>query len=95
MVDVEGKAWMLVPYGAGFGLFETDLVRAEVYICRDDPEKVGRLQQAYFGSFHPECFRLHERVAPAFRAELHLAHACRGVTERTQELESLQRIANV
>ncbi len=95
MVDVEGKAWMLGPYGAGFGLFETDLVRAEVYICRDDPEKVGRLQQAYFGSFHPECFRLHERVAPAFRAEMHLAHACRGVTERTQELESLQRIANV
>ncbi len=95
MVDVEGKTWILEPYSAGFGLFETDLVRAEVYICRDDPEKVGRLHQAYFATVRPECLRLHERVAPAFRAELHLAHACREATERTQELESLQRIADV
>ncbi len=95
MVDVERKAWILGPYGAGFGLFVTDLVRAENHICRNDPEKVGRLHQAYFGSVRPECLRLHERVAPAFRAELHLAHACRGATERTQELESLQRLADV
>ncbi len=95
MVDVEGKAWILGPYGAGFGVFETDLVRAEVYICRDDPEKVGRLHQAYFGTVRPEYFRLHERIAPAFRAELHLAHACLDASRRSTELESLQRIADV
>ena len=95
MCDVEGNAWILEPYRAGFGLFATDLVRVELRICRNDPEKVGRFHQAYFAAVPRECFRIYERIAPAFRAELHLAHACRDASSRTTELESLQRIANV
>ena len=95
MCDVAGDAWILEPYRSGFGLFATDLVRAELRICHNDPEKVGRFHQAYFAAVPPEYFRSYERIAPAFRAELHLAHACRGSSQRSTELESLQRITDV
>jgi len=106
MFGVSGEASILEPYRSGFGVFATDLVRAEQRICRGDPDRIARLHEAYFAAAPAVFTTIYEQLAPAFRAELHLGHARRwagknaGLAAETEkkcsaELESLQRISGV
>ncbi len=106
LFDTSGQGWVLEPYRAGFGVFVVDLVRVELRVCREEKEKIENFHQAYFAAAPAEFGPLYERLAPAFRAELHLAHAVRWAQDQTRgavtasralesELERLRRASGL